>query len=78
MLSQLSHFWSPLRIDSQRELPLETGLIDVKSFLEALNELAYDGPIRAEPFSAALGAMPEDQACGVTIRAMKKAIELIG
>ncbi len=66
------------QIDTQRELPMATGVIDVKSFLEALNEIGYDGPIRAEPFSAKLRAMSEDQACGVTIQAMEKAIELIG
>jgi sugar phosphate isomerase/epimerase len=66
-----------LQIDGQRELPMATGMIDVKSFLEGLHEIGYDGPIRAEPFSAKLRAMPEDQACGATIEAMKKAIEPI-
>ena len=66
------------QIDNQRELPLATGVIDVKGFLEGLNEIGYDGPIRPEPFNAKLRAMPEDQACGVTIQAMKKAIDLIG
>ena len=66
------------QIDNQRELPLATGVIDVKGFLEGLNEIGYDGPIRPEPFNAKLRAMPEDQACGATILAMTKAFELIG
>ncbi len=67
-----------LQIDGQRELPMATGVIDVKSFLAGLNKIGYDGPIRAEPFNAKLRAMSEDQACGATINAMKKAIEPIG
>lgn len=66
------------QIDNQRELPLATGVIDVKSFLEGLVEIGYDGPIRAEPFNAELREMTDNRACAATIEAMKKAMELVG
>ena len=39
------------QIDSRRELPLASGVIDLKAFLSALVMIGYDGPIRAEPIS---------------------------
>ena len=65
-------------IDSSRELPAATGVIPVKSFLGALLKVGYDGPIQAEPFNAALRAMPIDQACSATAAAIKKALSLAG
>ncbi|MFN7933447.1 MAG: sugar phosphate isomerase/epimerase family protein [Bryobacteraceae bacterium] len=64
------------QVDSQRELPCATGVIDVKTFLSALVEIGYDGPVRPEPFNAALRAMPKEQILTVTIEAMKKAFAL--
>jgi sugar phosphate isomerase/epimerase len=63
--------------DGSRELPAATGVIPVKQFLDALVQIGYDGPIQAEPFNAALKAMPIDQACAKTSEAMKKAFQLI-
>ena len=63
------------QIDSQRELPMATGEIDVATFLNAMN--GYDGPVRAEPFNAPLRAMDNDAACAATSQAMKKAFALI-
>jgi len=62
--------------DGQRELPAATGVIPVKQFLVALVQIGYDGPIQAEPFNAALRAMPIDQACAAASAAMKKAFSL--
>ncbi|HBL43905.1 MAG TPA: xylose isomerase, partial [Planctomycetaceae bacterium] len=59
------------QIDQQRELPMATGVIDLATFLNTLNELQYDGPVRAEPFNAALRKMPADQAVAATATAMK-------
>lgn len=59
--------------DGQRELPAATGVIPVKSFLDALVKIGYDGPIQAEPNNADLRAMPMDQALTATSAAMKKA-----
>ena len=54
----------------------ETGRL-VKQFLDALAQIGYDGPIQAEPFNAALRALPLDQACAATSTAMKKAFRLM-
>ncbi|MGH9448826.1 MAG: TIM barrel protein, partial [Terriglobia bacterium] len=61
--------------DNHRELPAATGVIPVAEFLGALIQMGYDGPIQAEPFNAALRALPLDQACARTASAMKKAFE---
>lgn len=65
------------QFDNQRELPMATGVIDVGAFLNALNKVGYDGPVRAEPFNAALAKLPPDEACAATAAAMKKAFALI-
>jgi sugar phosphate isomerase/epimerase len=65
------------QIDGQRELPLATGVIDVAPFLNALQQLEYDGPVRAEPFSKALNELDNDATCAKTSAALHKAFELI-
>lgn len=64
------------QVDLSRELPVATGVIPVKIFLDALRKIGYDGPIQAEPFNAALRAMPREEACAATGAAMKKALAL--
>lgn len=63
--------------DGRRELPCATGVIDVGAFLKALNEIGYDGPVRAEPFNQALNKLPREESCAATARALKKAFALI-
>lgn len=65
------------QIDSKRELPMATGVIPVGDFLNALNRIGFDGPIRCEPFNAALRAMPREQALAAVAASMKKAFALI-
>ena len=62
--------------DDHRELPATTGVIPVTEFLGSLVEMGYDGPIQAEPFNAALRALPLDQACASASSAMKQAFSL--
>ena len=64
------------QIDSARELPAVTGVIPIKAFLDALRKIGYDGPVHAEPFNAALRALPREEACAATSAAMKKAFAL--
>jgi len=64
------------QIDSKRELPAATGVIDVKSFLASLRKIGFDGPIRAEPFNAELRKLPREQALATTIASIKKAFAL--
>ena len=64
--------------DTVRTLPAETGVIDVKAFLQALVEIGFDGPIRAEPFSKSLNDLDNDPAAAATAKAMKKAFAMVG
>ena len=63
--------------DGKRELTCATGVINVAGFLNALNSIGCNAPVRCEPFNAALRAMPADAALQSTIGAMKKAFALI-
>ena len=65
------------QMDLVRRLPASTGVIDVKTFLSALVEIGYDGPVRAEPFDAELRKLPADQAVAKTAKALKAAFALI-
>ena len=64
--------------DGKRELPAVTGIIPVGSFLRALKRIGYDGPVRAEPFNAALNALAPDAACAAAITALQKAMAMVG
>lgn len=64
--------------DTSRELPLATGVIPIKDFLEALVQIGYNGPVRAEPFNKRLNALSNEEACSETIIAMRKAFSVIG
>jgi sugar phosphate isomerase/epimerase len=66
------------QLDGKRELPMATGVVDMKSFLEALVTIGYDGPCRAEPFNQALNDMEDNAAIKATADAMKKAFNLLG
>jgi sugar phosphate isomerase/epimerase len=61
------------QVDSRRELPCATGVIDVGAFLNALNQIGYDGPVRAEPFNPALRKMSKDDACEAAASSLRKA-----
>jgi sugar phosphate isomerase/epimerase len=63
--------------DNVRELPGSTGVIDIATFLNTLNDLGCDAPVRCEPFNDPLRKMPPAQALQTTIDAMKKAFATI-
>lgn len=65
------------QIDGKRELPGASGEIDLKSFLGALNQLGYDGPVRAEPFNQVLWDMDNDAALAATHKAMSASFALL-
>lgn len=65
------------QVDGRRELPCATGVIDVGAFLNALNRIGYDGPVRAEPFNEAVRQMTQDDACEAASRSLKKAFALV-
>ena len=62
------------QLDWERELPADTGIVDIKSFLSALVEIGYTGPVRAEPFNEELNKLETDQALQKTMNAMKNAV----
>jgi len=63
--------------DGKRELTCATGVIDTAGFMNALNLIGCDAPVRCEPFNAPLRALPPDQALRATSDALKKAFALI-
>lgn len=65
------------QIDNQRELPMASGVIDLKGFLGALTQIGYEGPIRAEPFNAKLDEMDNESAIQATKTALQKAFDLV-
>ena len=65
------------QVDNHRELPCATGVIDVAAFLNALNQIGYDGPVRAEPFNQAVNHLSKDDACAAAAASLKKAFALI-
>ncbi len=64
-------------MDNRRELPAATGVIDVSAFLNALNQIGYDGPVRSEPFNQVVNKMSKDDACAASAAALKKAFALL-
>ena len=65
------------QVDGRRELPCATGVIDVGAFLRALNQIGYDGPVRAEPFNKPLNDLENEPACAATILSLRKAVALL-
>ncbi len=64
--------------DGKRELPMATGVIPIKEFMEGIVQIGYDGPVRAEPFNQPLRDMEDEAAVKATYDAMKKAFDLVG
>jgi sugar phosphate isomerase/epimerase len=65
------------QLDGKRELPMATGVVDLKTFMESLVEIGYDGPTRAEPFNKVLNDMDNEAALKATSEAMKKTFSLV-
>ena len=58
------------QIDHVRCLPGETGVLDIARFLAVLEATDYDGPVTAEPFSARVNALSQQDALRETSDAM--------
>lgn len=65
------------QIDNRRALPCATGVIDLKTFLGAMVQIGYDGPLVCEPFSQELRQMAPEQILATVSNAMKKAAALV-
>lgn len=44
-------------LDNVRQLPLETGVLDLPGFMRGLAAMGYDGPVATEPFNARINAV---------------------
>lgn len=57
------------QIDNERRLPGETGVIDLKAFLQGLKAIGYTGPVTTEPFSQRVREMEPQDAVRATAEA---------
>jgi 2-keto-myo-inositol isomerase len=64
--------------DSVRAMPGETGVIDIRSFLQGLKKIGYDGPVMVEPFVDSLGKLPPEEAARVTKESLDKIWKIAG
>jgi sugar phosphate isomerase/epimerase len=62
------------QLDTVRDLPGATGVIDIAGFLGALKQIGYDGPVTPEPFKKELKDLPNDEA---RLKKVGKAMEEI-
>jgi sugar phosphate isomerase/epimerase len=65
------------QIDNRRALPVTTGVIDMKGFINALVKIGYDGPVECEPFDQELRNMEDDAALQKTIASLNRIWNLI-
>ncbi len=65
------------QLDTTRDLPCATGVIDLKTFLSGLVEIGYDGPVYCEPFKKSLRKLPPEKAVAMVAEAMHRAFALI-
>jgi sugar phosphate isomerase/epimerase len=60
------------QLDQVRALPGETGVLDIAGFLQALEEIGYDGPVTVEPFSQRVREMTTEDAVAATAASIQK------
>ena len=65
------------QIDNRRKLPVTTGVIDLKGFINALVKIGYDGPVECEPFDQELRKMEANAALQKTIASLNRLWDLI-
>jgi len=60
------------QLDQVRAMPGETGVIDMKTFMGALRDMAYSGPVIVEPFSERINSLPDEEAIKETARSLER------
>jgi sugar phosphate isomerase/epimerase len=65
------------QVDNRRKLPVTSGVIDMKGFINALAKIGYDGPIECEPFDQELRQMEDSAAVQKTSAALGRIWDLI-
>jgi len=66
------------QIDQERAMPGETGVIDIGTFMRALDALDYDGPVIVEPFSARVRSLPAEEAVVATAESLDRIWAIAG
>jgi len=64
------------QIRDRRQLPCATGTIDLASVMNALKQIGYDGPVRADPLYRATD-LPKDEAVSEAAKAVQRLFALI-
>ena len=65
------------QVDNRRRLPVTTGVIDLRGFINALVKIGYDGPVECEPFDQELRNMEDNAALQKTIESLDRLWDLI-
>jgi sugar phosphate isomerase/epimerase len=65
------------QVDNRRALPVTTGVIDMKGFINALVKVGYDGPVECEPFDQELRKMDGDAALQKTVDSLNRVWALV-
>jgi len=65
------------QVDNRRALPVTTGVIDMKGFINALVKIGYDGPVECEPFDQELRKMDANAALQKTSESLSRVWSLI-
>lgn len=65
------------QVDNKRKLPVTTGVIDLKGFVNAMVAIGYDGPMECEPFDQGLRSMESAAAVQKTIDSLNRLWGLI-
>ena len=58
------------QMDSARAMPGETGVIDIATFMRALDRMGYSGPVVVEPFSQRIRSMAANEAVAATAQSL--------
>lgn len=66
------------QIDNQRMMPMESGVIDLPGYLQALQAIGYDGPVTVEPFSARVRQLAPEDAVAETAASLANAWQAAG
>jgi sugar phosphate isomerase/epimerase len=61
-------------VDNKRGLPGTTGVLPLKDFMAALQEIGYCGPVEAEPFDDTLKELPEEERLQLVADSMRLAM----
>ena len=65
------------QMDNRRQLPVTSGVIDMKGFINSLVKIGYDGPVECEPFDQELRKMEAGPALQKTIDSLDRIWGLI-